>query len=356
MIEKYSLFIQDVVLKKYHKIDRPILDGLNFEKLLIKASDNRILKVFSDNLLMSNIQLTQNEKKLLSVISTDGTKLLRALGNTIKLLDEVFTSNNIDYLIVKTYKYFDYVTFDVDVLVRYKDFDLAQKALSRNDVKITPHPGKNTQGLHQRNCFKNGLLKIDLHRKFFWLGIDHLNDDFIWKNTRKEIIGGVSCPVPSIEVDFLLHNKQLIFERRYITLLDFLAIKIFVEDKNNSFSWDVVESMVKDYKWQTGFNKLMAHLNQINRMISGNENLFRTNTKVYTRKKIEFPYIYPFIDDLAVFLEIFIRHKKIPFVNIAHYVYSWSRYKVNSRLPFYDHWYTFNTKFSKKYSFQNVIN
>jgi hypothetical protein len=356
MIEKYSLFILNVVLQKYQKVDRLLLDKLNFEKLLVKASDNRILKVFADNLLLSNIQLTKYERGILSNISSDGSKLLKALGDTLKLLDEVFSTNNVDYLIVKTYKYFDYVTFDVDVLVRYEDFDLAKKALSENDVEITPHPGKNTQGLHQRNCFKQGLLKIDLHRKFFWLGIDHIDDDFLWRNTRKEIIGGVSCPIPSIEVDFLLHNKQLIFERRYITLLDFLAIKLFVEDKDNAFAWEVIEAMVCKYKWQTGFNKLMAHLNQINKVISGNEILFMTKTEVILNNNIEFPYIYPFIDDLTVFIEIFARHRKVPFINLAHYVYSWSRYRVNSRLPFYDHWYKFNIAFSNKYSFQNVIN
>jgi len=333
-----------------------MIDQLDFEKILVIASNNRILKVFVDNLLESKVHLLRAEKKVLSDISLEGDKLLDALGDTIKLLDAVFSKNNIDYLIVKTYKYLDYVTFDVDVLVKYDDFFLAQNALSENGVDITPHPGKNTQGLHQRNCFKKGLLKIDLHRKFYWLGIDHIDDDFLWKNTRKETIGGFICPIPSVEVDFLLHNKQLIFERRYITFLDFIAIKLSIQDKDSRVNWKIIEEMVVNYKWQNGFYKLMAHLNLVNYLLYDETNLFPTKKKLPKLKQLTLPYIYPLSDDLAVFAEIIVKHRKVPFIGLVHYVYSWLRYKVNSRFPFYDHWYRFSKISSNKYSFQKVIN
>jgi len=351
MLSRYTQVLVDVVLERKDSIKEIDFSEIDFEKLLVFASWNRVLLLFAENLLKIRPKLTDKQEAILKDIKKEGQKNLLALKKTLVFLDKVFKQEKIDYLIVKTYKFLDYVTFDVDFLIRYRDFNKAQRVLEKNGVEVKSHPGKKTQGLHQKNCFKKGFLKMDLHRKFFWLGIHHIDLDFVWDNATKKRIAGVTCPTPSLEADFLLHNKQLAYERRYITLLDFLAIKYACDQ---GLDWNEIKNQVAKYRWQETFTLLLSNLNFIHREIFGEE-MIRIKT-IISRKRLILPLHFSLKEVLVIFKEIAVRQKKVPFFGLSYYFFTTARYLIRKRLPFYDHWYNFN-KFSKrKYWLGKCIN
>ncbi|MFC1621988.1 nucleotidyltransferase family protein [Patescibacteria group bacterium] len=320
--------IKQIVLKDFGNMDRNIFSQVRWSSLLKKASSNRVLYVFVQNLYKSDFSLNPKQKEDLQKIIEVGNQKTKAFRDTIEFLKKNLGFQNIPYLVVKTFKYIDYVTFDVDVLVPYESFDAAQKVLADNGCQICPHPRK--QGFHQRNCVKEGLLNIDLHRKFYWQGFEHIDLDFVWKNARTRIINGIECPCPSLEADFLLHNKQLVYERYYITLLDFLAVKF--ARKSANFDMESVVTQVEKYKWAKSFKNLLAHLNTI-------------DTALYNKgsNAIEMPFLYPYIQVWQQFFEITQGQKNIPVYDFLYYHFAFGRYYLSkkARFPYYQHWFDF---------------
>ena len=223
-----SKIIAEIILDSNNSAYNDINDS-NFKDLLLSASQNRILFQLIRKLKINKdfyFSISENNRLIINDIYEDGVKKLQAFKKTLLDLKKIFLENNCDLLIPKTFKFYDYVTFDVDILVRFNDFNKAIQILSKNGYTIMPHPGKKTQGLHQRNCFKPGMLKVDLHRKFYWLGIEHIDENVTWINTREQkFFEETFLNTPSLEIDFILNAKQLMFERRYITLLDFFALR-----------------------------------------------------------------------------------------------------------------------------------
>ncbi len=347
-MDKYTKAIVNIVLNKKESID---FKSIDFNHLLIRASYNRVLFVFCKNLLQKkDIELTLEQKKILEDIIKSGKADLHALAKTIILLDRVLKNENIEYLVVKTFKYINYVTFDLDFLVHYHDFQKTIDVLKKYNIIVKKHPNPSTQGKHQRNCFYPGCIKMDLHRKFFWLGVGHIDEDFVWKNIQTRKIASINTKVPSLESDFLLHNKQLVYERRYITLLDFLAIKYSCEE---GLDWNAIISQVKKHKWEKTFFTLLTYLNTINKAIFDEEIdsvrkiLNKYNIKRKDIGKLSLPFEYSFSEVMNVFSEIRKEHKYLSARDVAYYIYSQTRYKINGRMPYYDHWYDFGKKYKK---------
>jgi len=350
-MDKYSKIIVDVVTNNnVSKID---LLNVDFEKLLVKASHNRVLHVYCKRLLVNaKSNISNSQRKILEKISLTSERYLLAAHKTIKQIDKIFKKHKIEYLIVKTFKYIDYVTFDIDVLVKYSKFEQALKVLNDSDFKIEDHPGKKTQGLHQRNCLKSGLLKIDLHRKFFWLGIEHISEDFLWKNTRTMKLYNFKCPVPSNESDFILHNKQLLYERRYVTLLDFIAIKKSIE---NGINFSAVSKEIEKFCWDESYLRLMLIINWLNFKMFGKYLLKNHDIKKISNKCLSMPYHFDLKHVMQIFFEMWQRHNLLSIFGFSYYVFTTVRYKLKNRLPFYDHWFNFSKISKQKYTVAKCI-
>lgn len=329
----------DIVLNDAGRINKSFWKNVDWNALLKKASHNRVLYIFSKNLLKRKSLLTRKQKSDLARIVAVGDLKMEAFQETVKFLNKSLGSAKIPFLIVKTFKFFDYVTFDVDVLVRYEDFLKAQKSLRRNGCKILPHPRK--QGLHQRNCQKTGLLNIDLHRQFYWQGLEHIDLDLVWAKTQKRRINGIGCPCPSLEADFLLHNKQLVYERYYITLLDFLAVRSAY--RSGTLDMQVIENQVTKYSWLKTYKSLLSCLNEINQTFF-QEPLFK-DVNTLNSRQVDLPYLMPYHGVWKQIFEIVACHRKVPLFDLGYYHYAFGRYFLSgkSRIPYYDHWFDFDS-------------
>lgn len=291
-------------------------------KFLKKLSHNRVLYSYSKKVLAQGPKLDKEKKQDLRKIVREGERRMKQFEKTVKFLNKNLKAKGIPYLVVKTFKYIDYVTFDVDVLVPYEKFYEAQELLEKGGCRILPHPRK--QGLHQRNCVKKGLLNIDLHRNFYWLGIEHVDLNFVWKKPRRRKINGVMCSCPSLEVDFLLHNKQLAYERYYVTLLDYLA----VTEGRVDMDFSKIRRQVKKYRWEYSYYVLMHVLDEIENSLDS----------------VSLPYMYPLKNVFEQLLEVLMHNRKVLFADFGYYCFTFMRYFLSGkrRMPYYDHWFDFS--------------
>lgn len=306
--------------------------------LLRRASHNRVLYAFARKLLREEHQLTSRQRADLEKVVAVGEEKLESFRRTIRFLNSTLSTADIPFLVVKTFKFLDYVTFDIDVLVPYDQFQAAQNALAKAGCLILPHPRK--QGLHQRNCRKDGLLNIDLHRKFFWQGLEHIDLDFVWAAPERRVVNGIECLCPALGVDFLLHNKQLVYERYYITLLDFLAIKYAYEQRDLDLS--AIERQVIKYGWKSSYQTLLGHLNRIHTAFFGAELFEKVPSE--GRGPVALPYVYPYREVWTQLKEISRFHRKVPLFDLAYYHWAWGRYYLSGgrHLPYYQHWFDFD--------------
>jgi hypothetical protein len=312
--------------------------GLDWRRTLEAASHNRVLYVFANRLLESGATLPAFARGWLQLVVQDAQVRFKQFQDTVAYLGQTLGRDEVPYLVVKTFKYLDYVTFDVDTLVPYDRFDDAIESLKSGGARILPHPRK--QGVHQRNCMREGLCNIDLHRKFFWQGLDHIDEDYVWATSAERRIDGADCHCPSMEVDFLLHNKQLAYERYYVTILDFLAVKYAHE--RNALDHDAIENQVRRHRWSASYRSLLGILNGINHAFYG-EPLFAGEPSPCPAQ-LNMPFLYPYPLVLRQLGEMIGVQRVFPAYDFAYYHFTFMRYLASGRnlLPYYRHWFDFS--------------
>ena len=103
---------------------------------------------------------------------------------------QISNKGELGLILVKTIRPVDFITFDLDVLVPEAAYTQTIHLFEQQGFLVQDHPGKNTQGLHQKNLRKVGLLNVDLHKKF-WMGIRHVNESEILQTKTKSNFFGL---------------------------------------------------------------------------------------------------------------------------------------------------------------------
>lgn len=276
------------------------------KNFLKQASNNRVLYYYLKNI----------NKKGAKKILRNGEKRINKLKKTLVFINKIFKKNKLKFLVVKTYKFISYVTFDVDLLVKPKDFEKTKQVLRKNGCKIEKHPGKQT--FKQANCRKKGFLNIDLHTGFSWQGVTYLDDKLLWKNPQKVRMQGVLTNIPNATVEFLLNAAHVLSERRFITILDYL---FFVQSLKKT-NLKLMLSQTKKHYWDTSFKRLLRIIKQLS----------------YNSK---FPYFLPTSFVINIFWERFRKTGYFPKFDFAYYFFTMLRYYLSGkkRMPFYRDWY-----------------
>jgi glycosyltransferase involved in cell wall biosynthesis len=295
--EELSKLMVDVFYDRKKSVELSQRDWTAFLKL---CSGNRVLYQIAKKLQVQEI-LAAAEKEV---------------QKTQKTLDFV-AAQLPQALLVKTYKFIPYITYDLDLLVH--DRAEAERALS--ELKRTSHPGK--QDRYQKNYFRDDLLRIDLHEDFYWQGFRFVDIDEVFKNTQKVEYFGRQVMIPNYTIEFLLNCAHILFEKRYITLLDYWYLKKLIEEKN--LDWTLIERQTRKYGWQRSFNLLQSKLRQINVSREPFPGFITTTgiCKIYGEK---------------------CRHeKKLPLFDIFYYAFARARGRlgIKTRYPYYLHWFEF---------------
>jgi len=304
-----------------------VLDGKGLNpasrKVLDSAEQNRVLFPWAVEYNLHSIE-------------TEGEKWINKLTNTIKFINQVL-DKKINYSITRTYKYIDYVTFDVDLFVEDKNLKKTIELFKQSGCQVESHDasfGGRISG-SQVNVKKSELLTIDLHSDFTWQKRSFVDTSMILKDGRKKEVGGINVDVPSAEVEFLLCMADMGHERFNITLLDLIWLEGLSKEIKD---WGLIFSQTKKNGWNRAFNEIGAIVNKLTLGIY--------NKKIIPGikpKKVEYtlPVFIPIQICWLSYLENITHNKHFPLISFAYMHYCKMRYYLSGKrkMPFYDSWY-----------------
>jgi len=291
--------------------------------ILKKASENRILYELCTKGKKAGI--FKSVSKIDQIIK-EGDFYLERLKATLKYINEEFTA---DKLVVKTNKIRRYITYDVDLLVRNPEFFF-------NKLQIKAHPQGNIR--KQTNLIGKDLLTIDLHCGFHWQGSEYLDLNTVWSHPRKVLIQGVTVLTPSREAEILINLAHFLFERRYLTILEFWY---FFDEFKKGLDLKYIFDQAKNYQWMESLQMALAAMETLAREYLGERGVF--SNKILLRSCIYFPFFFTLSEGMNIYREKFIKKREIPIYDISYYFFSTFRYYLSGKkiFPYYREWYSF---------------
>lgn len=334
-----SKAIVDSLDGNFQTLEETVSNRKDCLKILKKASQNRVLYAFCDYMVKEqNHCLPLKLKEDIHKIVAWGESWQSKLRRTLLFINSFFPEQNIPYLIVKTYRSIPYVTYDVDVLVNPSDFTVLKSKL-KHVGNLGKHPGKQTK--KQVNFFGSNLLTIDLHEDFSWQGASYMDESIAWRSPRKQEIAGVTCPIPNLEVEFLLEAAHLLFERRYITLLDYIFL---CRMSREYLDKHLLLEQVQTHGWGDAFLALVSIVNSVDSFFHDSEHNFRfqllPSTLQFGDNVCDMPYFLSPLLISKVFYEKFRKKGHFPKWDYLYYLFTLSRYYVTGkrRYPYYREW------------------
>lgn len=288
-------------------------DQVRFLKL---CSGNRVLYQIVENLLKNYAEPVETR---LTASLQDLQRIIKAaekeIEKTQKTLDFV-KANLPDSILVKTYKFIPYITNDLDILV--------SSTQELEGFQKKHHPGK--QDKFQKNYLRDDLLRIDLHEDFYWQGFKFVDVEKVFEHTQTVKYFGRWVRIPEFTFEFLLNCAHILFEKRYITLLDFYYLKKLVDEEE--VDWETVKEQTAKYGWSSALDILLKEIKEIEDAVG---------------KSFSFPIFLSTRKIAKIYWEKCWFEKKIPLFDILYYAFARTRgwLGIKTRYPYYLHWFDF---------------
>lgn len=329
-----NLKLQLALLDIKYPISSVDFSKINWSKFFYEASNNRLLFYFSNKLIQLELILPNEIKSFLKdeVISL-GQQYLNKTKKTLQFLNENLA--NFDFLICKTGKDIEYVTFDVDVLVWPKDYSAVVKCLSKKNGEFIDCPSK-----LQGDIIIDDLLRIDLHDNFHWQKSDFIPLEELWRNTVVKEVFGINSVCPRMEIEITLALLNLIYERQYIPLLEY----DFILKHQNEIDWKIIFSLAETNGWLGALIKILNKFNQIHYFLFNNFfidlNKYKKDYKLKKIKQLKIPFIYTYWEGFQIFFERFIKRRYFRPYEFFYFIFAKTRFHITSskRVPIYGHW------------------
>ena len=312
------------------------LSRLSWKNALRIASKNRVIYLFSKRVMEDQDFCQRNRPpKILKQIVRAGEEELDRLSKTLQFVTYTL-GGRIPFLLVKTEQYIPSVTHDVDILVKDEsDFDDA--------IEIMEDEGAifKLDETYKGACYKEGLLRIELHQRLTWGGMFFLDEDFLWNKPKHIKLGERTFLIPKREANATLHLAHTIFDCQYLTLRDFILITSLCRHLN----WKEVLSTADKYGWRNSLASSLLLLAELYYNVYSQELPIPFDSP---RPSIspKFPYWYSPSQVIAAFKEKIRKDlengRKVNLNKIILYLifygYKRLRYRLPSRLYFVHSW------------------
>jgi hypothetical protein len=246
-------YIDDKYRETHPNILKKVADEkTTWVKALRIAEQNELLYSFSK-------KAVKDEKifptKLLQTIIKEEEEKHSRFRNTLSFVSSLFNDEGLDYMFIKLYKGVPYTPRDVDVLIKKDENHRVMYAFRKRNAVVRAFDGA------EINCEKKGLLKIDLYNGFYYFSRVFLDEDFLWRNSRKVKICGVECPIPSYEADFASLLIHSLLGHRHMSLLDFLYAKTLLIDGHLHI--DEILQQTESKKWDYAFSRITSLIREV---------------------------------------------------------------------------------------------
>ncbi|OGM19028.1 hypothetical protein A2686_04515 [Candidatus Woesebacteria bacterium RIFCSPHIGHO2_01_FULL_38_10] len=250
--------------------------------------------------------------------------------NTLKDIKKILSQRKIEYLISKTARTIPYVTHDIDIVVKEKDFERTVEVFGLDGYRIGKHGTINgIKANWQITAKKDNQLLIDIHKNISWMGSEYLSFTDYWSNPGHQKFFGTTQPIPSKEVELIQVAANVLFEKFHLTLLDYLYLKKLI-----AFSKvGEVTRITEKYKWGNLFNDLMTAITDIERKDKPEivSRVFKVDSD------ISFPIIVRFSYSIRIFLNRLFSGYGISLVAVIYvcYMYLKMYLKKGNFYPYY---------------------
>lgn len=316
-------------------------DNVNFSNIFLKLlkDDGQLTLTHEIAVIASNNRLlffvaTHTKGKLADQITSEGRSWISKLEKTLNFIAEVL-DNELPYLIVRTFKFLPFVTYDVDVFVPPDFFDAAVDRFKRHGADIESHDNALGGRLPRRqvNVLMNNLLTIDLHQNFTWQKRLFLNVDQIEYLKVPRIIGNVKVNTPRPEVEFILCVSDISHERFFVTLADLFFIKNLAEEIED---WEYVFREVQALKWLKTFLHVSEILNGLALSVFKKSLIPKTGYKNLGNPS--WPYFFPLSICWLSFYENLTSNRSTPLLPFLYFHYGRLKHYLTGSIPYYHHW------------------
>lgn len=256
-------------------------ENVDWRKVLEVASRNRTLYCAITRLLRMGLTARGDLElsKEMSVLAEIGRLSLRVLKATLDALNSILDKE--DFLLVKTYKAYPYVTADVDILVR--NLKEVSVALQRSGFSLQ------RAERHKVDAKKDHLLRVSIHERISWGFLTVLDDEVMWNGSREGDIGGSKVMLPSVEGDLLSHFAHVAFELYHITLGDLLYMCRLSKEAN----LEVVVQQAQTHSWAESLERVISVVNGLHRYLFGSESPIEPAAPIITNMELRLPFVYP---------------------------------------------------------------
>jgi len=253
---------------------------------VLSTNLNALLKVASDNKLLFPVAQWISDKKP-HLASKEVTLILDHSANkhksatrTLSFLTDVLGGSSIEFMIIKTFKGMDYVTLDIDVLLK-GDFASASEVFEANGAIQTD--GRFLEMVKRLRVAmpgfaKDGLLKMDIYTDIpWWLPV--VGSSFMWRDPKRIKMFGAYSMIPDPKADLVSNIAASLFTDRKMALLDFIYVNDLIEKIND---WGPIESETMNKGWNTQFFEIIDLFGNMKK------DIYRQATNSYS-----FPYEFP---------------------------------------------------------------
>lgn len=307
---------------------------LDLKKILKIASNNRILNCFAFKAKQNGFY--RDNYEYLDLICNEGDLWIKKFKNTLDLLNNKLGQENI--AIIKTFKFFQDITFDVDIILQKESN--CESLLNDENFEVTKISG----GI-ELNPITNEYLSIDIYNEFLFRKKKLMSDDFIFNNLRNFDYNQENYLIPSIESELLLYLSQINFQMRFLTIYDFLQVtKTILNAK--SINWSLLFNETHQFGWNDSFVETLSLINGLYLELYGKDLNIPIPAK--TNLKVRFPY---FISPLNLFKydNEFLKRDLIKYIHTdLWYLYSEvSAVHIKKRIPIYRPWIDLNAVFRR---------
>ena len=150
---------------------------------------------------------------------------LSEFKKALLFLNTVSAQYGINYIVIKEYNTIPQVSRDIDIFVHKADRQKLIKVLEDNDMELIHSSVAETK-------LKGKYMKIDIYTEICYIGVDFIDDEFLFQSKTKGMIFGTEYPRLNGEANLHLTLVHSLFGHRTMTLLDFLHINYLINDIN----------------------------------------------------------------------------------------------------------------------------
>ncbi len=251
------------------------ISEVDVDKFVDSASRNNIL-FYVMKKISAKAESSFAKKDRFEKIISDAKLKITAMRKSIDEINEHVNEG----IIFKTYRGFERIPSDIDVLVN--DFDSAMSSFVSMGYEIENYDKKEKSvGL-----LKQDQAKIHLQSSITWAWTYFMNEDFIISNPRKVIFFGKEIVIPNASADFLIHLAHMNFEPLHMTFSELIYLFNLIPAVN----FDAIFKQAKKFRWYKTLIETLNLMNNFHDIIYGGLCFDKVPFRKLTFKKLSLPF------------------------------------------------------------------